>query len=193
MAARTTRLDLARPTLDDVDALHAIYADPRVWTHFPSLRFTQREQTERMVARWVAAWRAHGLGQRLLRAPGESELLGHAGCEVRDDTFVNLGYRLAPLAHGRGLATEAALAAVAEAHERRSDLPVVAYLVAHNHASARVTTKVGLTLRHAAPDFGNPDPGVMRHVYADRELTDAELAATLRRAPTGLLRPGPAP
>ncbi len=107
------------------------------------------------------------------------DLLGHAGCEVRDDTFVNLGYRLAPRPRP-GLATEAALADVAEARDRRPDLPVVAYLVAHNHASARVATKVGLTLRHSAPDVGNPDPGVVRHVYADRELTDAELAATLR-------------
>jgi hypothetical protein len=43
-----------------------------------------------------------------------------------------------------------------------------------------VAEKVGLSLRHSAPDAGNPDPEAVRLVYADRELTDLELAAALR-------------
>lgn len=36
----TERLRLDAPTPDDLQALHEIYSDPRVWTHFPSLRHT---------------------------------------------------------------------------------------------------------------------------------------------------------
>jgi hypothetical protein len=37
-----------------------------------------------------------------------------------------------------------------------------------------------LRLVHRAPDAGNPGPDVIRLVYADRELTAAQLATTLR-------------
>jgi RimJ/RimL family protein N-acetyltransferase len=57
---------------------------------------------------------------------------------------------------------------------------VIAYLVEHNRGSARVAEKLGLELVHRAPDVGNPDPAVMRLVYADRPLTSEQLAAALR-------------
>ncbi|GAA8844882.1 hypothetical protein DUHN55_14320 [Helicobacter pylori] len=45
----TERLQLDAPSRDDLAELFAIYSDPRVWTHFPSLRHTTVEQTERML------------------------------------------------------------------------------------------------------------------------------------------------
>lgn len=110
----------------------------------------------------------------------DGAVVGHGGCAVRGGTFWNLGYRFAPEAQGRGLATRVARAAVDAARERRPELPVVAYLLEHNAASAAVARKVGLSLRHRAPDAGNPDPTAIRLVMADRELSEQELAATLR-------------
>jgi hypothetical protein len=43
-----------------------------------------------------------------------------------------------------------------------------------------VAEKAGLTLVHRGPDPGDPDPDVMRLVYADRALTDAQRDATMR-------------
>lgn len=57
---------------------------------------------------------------------------------------------------------------------------MIASLVEHNRGSARVAEKLGLELVHRAPDVGNPDPGIVRLVYADRPLTADQLAATLR-------------
>ena len=99
---------------------------------------------------------------------------------MRQDAFWNLGYRFAPEAQGRGFATELASAAVEAARERRPELPVVAYLLENNPASAAVARKVGLALRHRGPDAGNPDPSAVRLVFADRALSEAELAATMR-------------
>lgn len=176
---RTDRLDLAPPQASDAPALYAILGDPRVWTHLPSARHTSLVQTSADVEAWRSDWRRDGLGFWVVRRVGESEVIGYGGCAARADAFWNLGYRFAPASHGQGLATEVALAAIDAARERRPDLPIVAYLLEHNRASARVAERVGLTLRHRAPDAGNPDPTAIRLVYADRALTDPELAATL--------------
>ncbi|MFK4730982.1 GNAT family N-acetyltransferase [Agromyces mediolanus] len=192
MPQRTARLLLDPTTADDLDALHEIYGDARTWTHLPSGRHLDRERTAEVLERWLDDWRSEGFGAWTIReavAPGR--IVGHGGCAVRgrapgaDDpardsgAYWNLGYRFHPDAQGRGLATELSLAAVAAARERRPELPIVAYLLEHNTASARVAEKAGLTLRHRAPDAGNPDASAIRLVYADRELTAAQLAATL--------------
>lgn len=176
----TDRLHLDAPTADDLPALFAIYSDPAVWTHIPTLRHTEVAETRRMLDGWIASWGRDGLGPWMVRAHDESAVLGHAGCSVRHDAFWNLGYRFAADTHGHGYATEAAIAAVATARDVRPDLPVVAYLLEHNVASMKVAEKVGLQLRHRAPDAGNPDPDAVRLVYADRELTSGQLAAALR-------------
>ena len=98
---------------------------------------------------------------------------------MRRGAFWNLGYRLAVEAQGRGIARRAAAVAVGRARATDPDLPVVAYLLEHNRASARVAESCGLTLQHRAPDAGNPDPEAVRLVYADRVLSAEQLRAAL--------------
>lgn len=69
--------------------------------------------------------------------------------------------------------------AVEAAHRLRPEIPVVAYLLEHNVASAHVATGVGLVLVHRCADTGNPDPTAIRLVFVDRELDEAELATVL--------------
>lgn len=180
----TDRLSLRRPTDADLAAVHAIHADPRVWLHYPTLRHTDIAPTERMFARWDAAWNEAGLGSWIVRLGATGEIIGAGGCTLLPAEpgarVWNLGYRISADHHGHGYATELALAAVAAARLLSPQSPVIAYLVEHNRASAAVAEKAGLRLVHRAPDAGNPDPEVMRLVYADRELTDAQLATTLR-------------
>ncbi len=92
----------------------------------------------------------------------------------------NLGYRIAADEQGLGYATEVSRAAIARARSVRPNMPIVAYLLEHNTASAHVAEKIGLSLIHRAPDAGNPDPDAVRLVYADRPLTAAELSTVLR-------------
>ncbi len=172
-------LRLERPTPGDAAALHTIYSDPRVWTHLPSGRHAELRQTEEMVCAWIEGWECDGLSAWMVRDAGTGELLGHIGCSVKHGAFWNLGYRLAHEAHGRGIATRASRHAVDQAQRVRPELPVVAYLLEHNLASARVAQKVGLSLQHRGPDAGNPDPSAVRLVYADRPLTETQLQATL--------------
>ena len=174
----TARLQLDPPREADLEDLHRIYSDARTWTHLPSGRFADLATTRGALAGWLADWREHGLGAWVAREDGI--VVGHGGCAVRQGAFWNLGYRFAPEAQGRGLATELARAAVDAAREHRPELPVVAYLLENNPASAAVAGKVGLALRHRGPDAGNPDPSAVRLIYADRALSEEELAATMR-------------
>ncbi|WP_443095628.1 GNAT family N-acetyltransferase [Rothia koreensis] len=172
---RTERLDLHVPRMTDLDELHRLYSDPRVWTHLPSGRFADVGTTRNVLAGWISAWDA-GLGTWVAREDGK--VVGHGGCALRNGVFWNLGYRFSPEAQGRGLATELSRRALDRATTLRPETPIVAYLLENNRASAAVAEKLGLTLRHRGPDAGNPDPSAIRLVYADRPLQPGVLKAT---------------
>jgi RimJ/RimL family protein N-acetyltransferase len=171
----TDRLVLARPAPEDVGAIFRIASDPRVWTHYPSLRPTDPTGTRRSIQRWLSGWDQHGLDTWVARLKGDDGLVGYGGCSVHLGVW-NLGYRFAADTHGRGYATELARAGVRHAHDLDPERPVIARLVEHNAASKRVAEKLGLTLAYRAFDTGNPDPDAVRLIYADRTLTAAQIA-----------------
>lgn len=176
----TDRLDLSRPTLDDVAELFAICGDPRVWEHFPTLRHTDSAETAAMVELWIDSWDRDGLGPWVARLRGEAAVVGYGGCRMLSSVVWNLGYRFAAEVHGRGYATELGRAALEQAARAAPGVPVIAYLLEHNVASDRVAQKLGLELVHRGPDAGNPDPAAVRLVYATGSLTEAQLAVAAR-------------
>jgi RimJ/RimL family protein N-acetyltransferase len=186
---RTERLDLRRPSTSELGELFRICNDPRVWTHYPSLRHTRQGQTLAMIDRWSRDWDAEGLGIWTVRLNNEDAVIGYGGCSARPDTFWNLGYRFAADQHGHGYATELASEAIRQARLLRPDLPVVAYLLEHNAASAHIARKLGLTLIYRGPDVGNPDSSAVRLIYADRSLTEPQFCSDVPQ----LCRPRPAP
>lgn len=176
----TERLRLSRPVPADLDEIFAIHADPRVWTHYPSLRHDDTVPTLAMMRFWEQSWAEAGLGSWVARLRTTGEVIGVGGCTLRSGELWNVGYRIAAAHHGQGYATEIARAAVERARGIAPERPLVAFLVEHNRASAHVAEKLGFALVHRAPATGNPDPSVMRLVYADRPLRAAQLAAALR-------------
>jgi len=56
-------------------------------------------------------------------------------------------------------------------------LPLTAYLLEGNSRSQRAIERAGLHPVWRGPDAGNPDPGAVRLLYADRELTPSLVAA----------------
>lgn len=170
-------LRLDELTVDDARAVHRICSDPRLWRHLPSGRFADPERSLSLIHDWIAGWERDGLSAWIVRDSATGRVLGYAGCWVKDDRLWNLGYRLAVDVHGRGIATRVSALAVDRARGLRPELPVVAVLLAHNRASARVAARLGLTERHRGPDAGNPDPMAVRLVLSDRDLDDAQLRA----------------
>lgn len=182
-------LVLDRPEMTDVDAIFEIYSDPRVWTHFPQARFTEREQAEEVVRRAISDWESEGLGPWIVREVDGGPVVGSCGCSLRsaipavsaddDCAYWNLGYRFRPEVQGRGYATEVSRTAIAAAQDHRPHAPILASLLEHNLASSAVAKKTGLSLQHRGPDAGNPDPEAIRLIFADRELTSAQMQIVL--------------
>ncbi|MEU4565066.1 GNAT family N-acetyltransferase [Micromonospora sp. NPDC023956] len=169
----TGRLILRTPTLADVPALFALYADPQVWGPDPQTRHHRTGQTAQMIENWRAAWHRDGLGIWTAWRPGRDAdaLVGIGGCFVRYGVAWNLGFRLLPRFWGRGYAQEISAAASTEARRLRPDLPLTAYLVESNDRSRRAVERVGLDLVWRGPDAGNPDPSAVRLLYSDRRLS----------------------
>nr|WP_272913847.1 GNAT family N-acetyltransferase [Rhodococcus sp. BS-15] len=86
---------------------------------------------------------------------------------------------LHPDAQGKGYAAEMCEIAVECAHRTEPELPIVAYLLEHNVASAWVAERAGLELITRGPDVGNPDADAVRLVYADRSLTADQVDVVL--------------
>jgi RimJ/RimL family protein N-acetyltransferase len=175
----TPRLQLDAVVPDDLDEHVALMSDPGVWAHLPSGRHTDPAQTAAGIEHSVGHWARDGLGYwtARLRAdlPGTplraGDVVGTGGCALRVGTsWWNLYYRLTPPAWGKGLAAELVTAALDAASAVDPDRPVVACLLEHNVESRGRAERSGLSLVWRGPDAGNPDPAVVRLVYADRPL-----------------------
>ena len=142
----TARLVLRRPANDDLDDLHRIHGDPATWEHSPESIHTELAQSEDFLRRWLAHWRAHGFGYWAVEHEGE--VVGFGGLWLMTDwqgrgDVLNIYYRFAPGAWGKGLASEMVAAALALA----PPLPVVARMRPTNEASTRVAVRAGFERR----------------------------------------------
>jgi RimJ/RimL family protein N-acetyltransferase len=181
----TARLRLDAVVPEDLDAHFALMSDPGVWAHLPSGRHTDPARTAAGIEDSVGHWARDRLGYWTARLRDDlpadqvpaglrpGTVVGTGGCAVRaGTTWWNLYYRLTPPAWGLGLAAELVTAALDAARAIDPDRPVVAYLLEHNAASRGRAERAGLSLVWRGADAGNPDPGAVRLVYADRPLPE---------------------
>jgi len=157
---RTPRLVL-RPWRDEDRApFAAMNADPAVMEHFPSL--LGRDESDAMAARIQGHFGAHGWGLFAVEAP-ELGFVGFVGLNTLRWTPpfamagppVEVGWRLARAAWGRGYAVEAARAALAFGFETLGLPEIVAFTVPGNVRSRRVMDRLGM-VHDAAGDFDHP-------------------------------------
>jgi RimJ/RimL family protein N-acetyltransferase len=170
-ATMTERLTLSRPAEGDLPELHDLHADPEVWTHLPSARHRELEDTRHLVERYLAGWEANGVDVWVVRDTSTGALVGMGGPSLRGDLAWNIYYRLTPSAWGRGYAQEIIAAARDAVSATGRDLPLVASLLEHNEGSRRAARRAGLELVWRGPDAGNPDPDAVRLLFADRPLS----------------------
>ncbi|CAL9492896.1 Acetyltransferase [Streptomyces sp. enrichment culture] len=145
---RTSRLSLRRPTEADIDAILAIHRDPAACLHNPSDALADLDEAEGLYRRWNDQWQRCGYGYWVVRRHGHASPLGFCGVkpmELRGMEVLNLFYRFAPSAWGRGFAGEAATAVTAWASQHVPGLPLIARVRPANVASQRVAVRAGLT------------------------------------------------
>lgn len=157
----TARLRLRRWREEDIEPMDEINADPEV------AQYLNRPPPGRLfVTHLEVEWRRHGFGLWALESaePGAAgRLVGFAGLShpafiPQLEMEVEVGWRLARQAWGRGLATEAARAVVEQARDAL-DLPrVISIIHPENRRSQRVAEKLGMRIRRRVhnPVLGLP-------------------------------------
>jgi [ribosomal protein S5]-alanine N-acetyltransferase len=164
---QTERLLLRRLTIDDLDRLADLYADPEVRRFFPEGTLTRdetREELEWIIDVYYARF-GYGLWATIERRTGEligrcgllpwkvvaarsPEHLGLEGPDERpnpgDRYEVELAYLLARERWGRGLATEAAIAVVDHAFEHLDVARLICLVDTGNEASLAVARRAGM-------------------------------------------------
>jgi RimJ/RimL family protein N-acetyltransferase len=140
---RTERLRLRRPTLDDLEAWHAVYVDAEeVW--YGASRSSIDENREKLV-RQIAHHEEYGFGFCAVELLDSGELIGAAGLQHLDGgPEVEVGYRFLKEHWGRGYATESALSSLAFGFDELGLERIVAVALESNIASRRVLEKCGL-------------------------------------------------
>ncbi len=142
---RTPRLVLAPVGAADLADLRALKADPRVFAIM--LGGVRRpEQCAEELAEDIVAWGENGFGIWSVRERENSAFVGMTGLERRPDGLgVALRFALWPEASGRGLAREAAGAALRFGHEQAGLARIVAVARDNNFASRMVLGGIGMT------------------------------------------------
>ncbi|MFJ9724836.1 GNAT family N-acetyltransferase [Streptomyces sp. NPDC101209] len=155
----TPRLVLRRWREDDVAPMAAINADPEVmrWIGDGSVR--DARQTRLGIEAIEREWDAHGFGLFAVEIRATGEPAGFTGLSVPGFMpellpAVEVGWRLGRAHWGRGLATEAARAAVRFGCEELRLERIVSVAQVGNGASERIMGKLGMRLVREAVDPG---------------------------------------
>jgi RimJ/RimL family protein N-acetyltransferase len=161
MGLRTERLLLREWRDEDLDPFAALNADPVVMEHFPSL--LDRAESDALAGRIRAHFAEHGYGLWAVEVDGAfAGFTGLCWSEVTGSAELEVGWRLARPYWGRGLATEAATAALA--HGLAQVPRVVSFTALVNERSWRVMERIGMRRErefdHPREDLGH----LRRHV-----------------------------
>ncbi len=141
----TDRLAFREWNDDDLDQFHAICSDPQVMQFVADGQAWTKDRTGQFIQFAAEMLREYGYCQWALICKADDKLIGYCGF-VKSDNDSEIGWRLAPEYWGKGLATEAARAALEHGMMTLRFRRVIATAQTANLASARVIEKLGMTL-----------------------------------------------
>ena len=155
----TERLRLRRWRDEDREPFAALNADPEVMEHFVAP--LTRAESDAAVDRMEAHLDEHGWGLWAVEELGSGRFCGFTGLWPADfeapfTPAVEVGWRLARWSWGRGYASEAARAAVADGFERVGLEEIVSFTALANERSWRVMERIGM-VRDVEGDFEHPN------------------------------------
>ncbi len=145
----TERLRLRRHRIQDYLDSVRMWADPIVTRYIRNTPFTPEETWSRLL-RYIGHWALLGFGYWVIEEKVTGTFSGEVGfADYHRDIAPSLagtpeiGWALAPHAHGKGFATEAVRAAIqwADSHFPRQKTACI--IAPENSASIRVATKCG--------------------------------------------------
>jgi RimJ/RimL family protein N-acetyltransferase len=155
----TERLTLRRLTMNDLDALAAIYADAEVRKYFPEGVLTYEQTKEEL--EWIinVYYGQYGFGLWATMLKETNEFIGRCGLlpwTIDGREEVEVAYLLAKEHWGRGLGTEAARAILAYGFGELRLSRLICLIDPANEASVKVAMKIGMSLEREAEIDGEP-------------------------------------
>lgn len=115
-----------------------------------------RSESDAFAAGSEAFWDEKGYGRWVVEVPGEAKMIGYVGIQTLSYLSKDeIGWRLARAHWGRGYATEAARAALADGFERVGLDEIISVTVPANTRSRRVMERIGMK-HDPARDFDHP-------------------------------------
>jgi RimJ/RimL family protein N-acetyltransferase len=158
----TERLLMRPHRLEDFAESAAMWADPVVTRHIGGKPSTREEAWARLL-RYVGHWQLLGFGYWVVREKSSGKFVGEVGFADFKRELVpsiegvpEIGWALAPWAHGKGFATEAVRAAIAWGETHFGMTRTVCIIDPGNTASLRVAEKCGYKLRERTTYKGQP-------------------------------------
>jgi RimJ/RimL family protein N-acetyltransferase len=155
---RSPRLALRQWRDADLEPFSRLNADPEVMRHFPSP--LSREESDALAERERRRIKLLGWGLWSVEVTESAQFIGFVGlAEPRFDAHftpaIEVGWRLARDAWGRGYASEAARVAVAFGFDELRLDEIVSFTTVENDRSVRVMERIGMT-HDPADDFNHP-------------------------------------
>ncbi|MCZ0983553.1 GNAT family N-acetyltransferase [Streptomyces diastatochromogenes] len=168
MRLETERLVLRRWREEDLAPMAGVNADPEVMRWIGDGTTRDEETTRAGIEAAERSWEERGFGLFALEERATGRMLGFAGLAVplflpEILPAVEIGWRLDRAHWGRGLATEAARAALAYGFGEAGLDRVVSVVQTGNRASERITEKLGMVLHR---ETVSPGPNRAVRVYA---------------------------
>ena len=144
----TERLKLREFTMDDVNDLAAIFADPIMMQYYPSTK--DKEETKKWIEKNIERYKKYGFGLWAVVRRDNDEFIGDCGITIQDidgEEKPEIGYHISRDYWGQGYATEAALACKEYAFNVLGMEEIFSKIRSENISSRRVAEKVGMTLQ----------------------------------------------
>jgi len=145
----TERLVLRQWRKDDFRPYHAIVSHPDVHRHFGPERMSA-EDCWRRITSVAGNWLLNGFGGWAVEQRSDCKLVGNialfTGWRDMEPTFGDepeMGWMFAAETHGKGMASEAAKAALSWAEANLSPTPVWAIIAPANEPSIRLAERIG--------------------------------------------------
>jgi RimJ/RimL family protein N-acetyltransferase len=142
----TPRLRMRPYTPDDFENFYLLGTDPEVMRYISNGKTRTREEAAEVFPKLVEHWHEHGFGVWVLEDRATSQYLGRCGLRYlpEGEGEIELLYTLLRHAWGRGVATEAATAALRYGFDVLKLPRIIAIAEPANRASWHIMEKLGM-------------------------------------------------
>jgi ribosomal-protein-alanine N-acetyltransferase len=162
---KTDRLMLRPVQFDDAPAFEAFYSEPEVMA-IRKYGVLDAGAACAKVRSMTEHWTVHGFGMWVVEEIASGDFAGECGLRwLEDGSDVELSYGLYTRFRGRGLATEAARAAVEFGFSVLGLKRIVALSRGDNIVSHRILEKIGMTLEWRKP---KGEHGLVRYLLVSK-------------------------